>query len=387
MTTTITKTGTRATVCHLAATALCCFAAGSAPNLTMAQESHEDRCLGVINKSRGEARSIASREDFFTHQRNFCREFESARSDERTASFGLSYNVLSLSSSSSRMSADAVAEQYCEEDGTIRHSDEDYDNYTSQVPDDAFRAYEACLRMAQQDGVIFDHDGSVFIHNELLFGVRFNADSREETARVRWTAIPRDGTTCEWEGTAESGNAIDMTDSSQANLRCQRENWKSKSAVIIDRENGSARMAFDWPAYAQENGGYFPVNLLKEVQDRISHLEGDVKDIEAKKLRIETGDIDLYHERTPELLRPTQGTGGNYAPRGTIEGEVNFEAPFKSVPKVVFGFNALDISHDRNTRLRLSVRDVDENGFTYRFVTWADTKIYWARGSWIAYGR
>ena len=129
MTTKITETGIRATGRHLAAAALCCFAVGFAPNQTTAQESHEDRCLGVINMSRGEARSIASQEDFFTHQRNYCREFESARSSGRTASFGVSYNVLSLSASSSRMSTEAVAEQYCEEDGTIRRNEADYNNY------------------------------------------------------------------------------------------------------------------------------------------------------------------------------------------------------------------------------------------------------------------
>ena len=113
----------------------------------------------------------------------------------------------------------------------------------------------------------------MFTHKELLFGVRFNANSEGETANVRWAAVPRRGTTCEWEGVAESRNFIAMQDSSQANLRCRRDSWESKSAVIIDRANGSARMKFDWQAYAQANGEYLPVNLLQELQQKMAALQ------------------------------------------------------------------------------------------------------------------
>lgn len=315
MTNGVLRTPAWATGRHLALTvvALCYFSVAFAPSLTIAQESLEDRCLGVINKSRSEARSIATKKDFFTHQKNFCREFSSARSSGRTASFGMSYDVLSLSSGSSRMSAEAVAEQYCEQNGAVRRNDVDYDNYTSQVPRDAFSAYEACLKSARDGGVIFDHHGSVFTHNELLFGVRFNATTEGETARIRWTAVPKTGTTCSWEGSAETGNVIVMQDSSQANLRCQRDNWQSKSAVVVDRQNGTARMRFDWQGYAQANGEYHPVSKLYEMQQNILELQRI--SAELKKTLVPAGTIAAFvqdgRDVCPEHWSKADGQNGH----------------------------------------------------------------------------
>ena len=358
------------------------FAAGYTPNLAIAQESDQDRCLGVINKSRGETRSIASRKEFLRHQENFCREYHSSKQSGRSASFGVSYNVLSLSSGSSRMSADAVATKYCRDGGTTRRGEEDYENYTSQVPGDAFRAYEACLR-STKGGVVFDHDGLVVTHGELLFGVRFNARTEGEEAKVRWTAVPEEGTTCSWihrgRGVEGNGSVIIMQDSSQVNLRCQRENWKSKSAVTIDRANGEARMAFHWPAYAESNSGYFPVDVLNTMKIEIADLRQKLGELQADAIRIESGTLSLPNDQ--QILHRS----GNYVTRG-MEGRVKFEKEFSSKPEVVLNLSRLDIDERWNARIRVLPIKIEKSGFSYKFFTWADTKIYEAIGTWIAYG-
>ncbi len=358
------------------------FADGFSSNLAVAQESDQDRCLGVINQSRGETKSIASRQEFLRHQENFCREYQSSKQSGRTASFGTSYNVLSLSSSSSRMSADAVATKYCRDGGTTRRSEEDYENYTSQIPGEAFRAYEACLRSAE-GGVVFDHDGSVVTHRELLFGVRFNARTEGEQAEVRWTAVPEEGTTCNWihrgQGVEGNGNVIVMQDSSQANLRCQREDWKSKSAVTIDRANGDARMAFFWPAYAKTNSGYFPVDVLNDMKVEIADLRKNLRQLQADAIRIESGSLSLPDDR--RIL----SRNGNYVRRG-IRDRVEFEKEFSSKPTVIVNLSRLDIDQRWNARIRVLSTKIDKSGFSYEFFTWSDTKIYEAIGTWIAYG-
>lgn len=366
----------------LFAVAVLCYAAEFTANVAVAQESHQDRCLGVINQSRGETRSIASRQEFLRHRENFCREYRSSKQSGRSASFGASYNVLSLSSSSSRMSADAVATKYCRDGETTRRGEEDYKNYTSQVPGEAFRAYEACLR-STEGGVIFDHDGSVFIHNELLFGVRFNARIEGEQAEVRWAAVPEEGTTCNWihrgEGVEGNGHVIVMQDSSQANLRCRRENWRSRSAVTIDRANGDARMAFHWPAYAEANGGHYPVDVLNEMKVEIADLRQELKQLGASSVRIESGSLSLPDDR--KIL----DTRGNYIARG-VRGRIEFSREFSSKPEVIINLSRLDIDQQWNTRIRVLPTKVDKSGFSYDLFTWGDTKIYEAVGTWIAYG-
>lgn len=360
------------------------FGAGYAPNLAVAQESDQDRCLGVINKSRGETRSMASKKEFLRHQENFCREYQSSKQSGRSASFGVSYNVLSLSSGSSRMSADAVATKYCRDGETTRRGEEDYENYTSQVPSEAFGAYKACLR-STKGGVVFDHDGLVVTHREFLFGVRFNARTEGEKAEVRWTAVPKEGTICNWihrgRGVEGNGSVIIMQDSSQANLRCQRENWKSKSAVTIDRANGDARMTLHWPAYAESNSGYFPVDVLNAMKVEIADLRQKLREVQAAAIRIESGTISLPNDRQVLNRR------GNYVTRG-IESRVEFEKEFSSKPKVVMNLSRLDIDGKWNARIRILPIEtkIDKSGFSYKFFTWADTKIYEAKGTWIAYG-
>ena len=383
--TTMRRTVLRSVGFCFAVAALCYTAAEFiTANVTVAQESDQDRCLGVINQSRGQTRSIASRQEFFRHRETFCREYHNSKAERRSASFGTSYNVLSLSSSSSRMSTEAVATKYCRDGETTERGEEDYENYTSQIPGEAFRAYEACLRSAK-GGVIFDHDGSVFTHRDLLFGVRFKARTEGEQAEVRWSAVPEEGTTCDWihrgQGVEDSGSVIVMQDSSQANLHCRRENWNSKSAVTIDRANGDARMAFHWPAYAEANGRHYPVDVLNDMKVEIADLQQELGQLRADAVRIESGVLSLPDDK--QVLNKK----GNYVTRG-IRRRIEFTKKFSSKPTVVVNLSRLDIDQRSNIRIRVRVlpTEVDESGFSYDFFTWADTKIYEAMGTWIAYG-
>ena len=277
-----------------------------APIPATTQESNEDRCLGVINKGRAETRTVVSQDDFFRHRDNFCREYNSSRQTGRVASYGGSYKFLSFSASTSRMSAEAVAARYCRDTSEERRREADYENYTSQVPREAFEAYRACLRSANTDGVFVDHDGFVLLHNELLFGVRFQSSSAGEVAQMRATSTS--GVTCLWKHLGEdvqgNGDVIVMRSSTQANLHCTRERWDAESGVTIDRANGSARMAFRWLPYDEDLN---PVDRLNEMQERIEETQAEITSLRENGV-VPAGTIAAFYSETcPAHWSPANG--------------------------------------------------------------------------------
>ena len=65
---------------------------------------------------------------------------------------------------------------------------------------------------------------------------------------------------------------------------------------------------------------------------------------------------------------------------------MNFNVPFSRPPAVTAGFTELDVLDGANLRLTFEVNVVDERGFNYTLVTWADTRVYSADVTWMAVG-
>ncbi|KFA71792.1 hypothetical protein S40288_07429 [Stachybotrys chartarum IBT 40288] len=63
-------------------------------------------------------------------------------------------------------------------------------------------------------------------------------------------------------------------------------------------------------------------------------------------------------------------------PRHQTEGRITFAEEFKSIPRVTTGITKLDISNQANSRVQVSVTDIDEKGFTIHADSWADTELY-----------
>ncbi len=63
-----------------------------------------------------------------------------------------------------------------------------------------------------------------------------------------------------------------------------------------------------------------------------------------------------------------------------------FTRIFKNAPAIQTGLSGIDCDHSANLRINIQARDVTENGFTLRIVTWEDTRIARAAISWSAIG-
>ena len=75
------------------------------------------------------------------------------------------------------------------------------------------------------------------------------------------------------------------------------------------------------------------------------------------------------------------------APQLENKKRITFATPFKDAqpPKIVCFLNLLDIDRNTNWRVKAYASDIDANGFTIHVDTWADTILYSAGVTWLAY--
>ena len=107
--------------------------------------------------------------------------------------------------------------------------------------------------------------------------------------------------------------------------------------------------------------------------------------IPGSRWMLQAGDenIPANHPNKPEFYN------GTYEGQRTILVPVRFDQPFKKTPLVVVSLSKIDAGDFENLRInRLMVRaqKVRLNGFDLCFETWADSKVYDAAATWIAFG-
>lgn len=65
--------------------------------------------------------------------------------------------------------------------------------------------------------------------------------------------------------------------------------------------------------------------------------------------------------------------------------EVRFENPFIKKPKVMLSVTQLDADKEANLRYNAEALSISRDGFTIKFRTWSDSKIFSASGYWLAH--
>ncbi|KAK5135479.1 hypothetical protein LTR08_005267 [Meristemomyces frigidus] len=73
-------------------------------------------------------------------------------------------------------------------------------------------------------------------------------------------------------------------------------------------------------------------------------------------------------------------------PRPKTTGKVKFKQRFDQVPTVLAALNTIDAAANADLRVKVSVSEVDREGFRWNLETWDDSTLYSAGASWIALG-
>ncbi|KAI8650653.1 ZnMc domain-containing protein [Fusarium keratoplasticum] len=81
----------------------------------------------------------------------------------------------------------------------------------------------------------------------------------------------------------------------------------------------------------------------------------------------------------------TQETRPWNQPQLTQSKRINFKTPFKSPPKVITWLQSLDMDKKKNWRIKVYPTDIDAKGFTIHADSWADSILYSAGVTWLAY--
>jgi hypothetical protein len=97
-------------------------------------------------------------------------------------------------------------------------------------------------------------------------------------------------------------------------------------------------------------------------------------------MTIQSGTFIFDSSAYPQLIDNDPGgdrSAQNYIP---------FATAFTGTPTVVVSLNRIDIGSQENSRVLLATDTINANGFELIVTTWADTVLYSAGVSWIAYG-
>ena len=128
--------------------------------------------------------------------------------------------------------------------------------------------------------------------------------------------------------------------------------------------------------------------------DKILPSSGYCAKIEAvtnSNVRIESGEIEI-HDVEDAVLTNTDRCPEEGGLRGHTQKYQEFYEPFEKPPNVVLSLMGIDhtiVKTVNNLRINTNVVEetVTAEGFYYNLNTWCDTRIVWAKASWIAYGQ
>jgi hypothetical protein len=63
---------------------------------------------------------------------------------------------------------------------------------------------------------------------------------------------------------------------------------------------------------------------------------------------------------------------------------ISFPKPFKVKPDVMVALTMIDVAGSVGTRVSVTADGISRDGFTAVIKTWADSKVYAIKGSWVA---
>ena len=131
-----------------------------------------------------------------------------------------------------------------------------------------------------------------------------------------------------------------------------------------------------------------PDNNYTIFTKKIEELEKKIKNLEENQnnsqIKIQSG---THHEEF--WKQDNQYNWINTTDKGfrNVKIYINFKESYKKPPHVLVSLAGLDCEYSKNTRVYVSALDISICGFNLEMATFGDSKIYYVKANWVAYGQ
>ena len=258
-------------------TILTILTAGAIGTSSIYGQDQPDRCLELLRYSRTISQTLMSETQFDIAKSNFCSEYQESRAAGRSANYGGSYELLSVSMGTASNSDQNVASKYCADSEIGGGTSADFQQYLTGIDPGAYSAYSACVN-ARTSGVEVRLLGNA-TRDRLEVLVSFVTDNADDEADLMWTSSTP--VTCRSdvaEGGDPDSQRFRLSSDERTLLVCSRDNPRADPRIEADyvnvvRRNGNAAVSIAWQKY-NENGT--PINTMEAVQDSLARLSAEL---------------------------------------------------------------------------------------------------------------
>merc|ERR1719239_1842754 len=141
----------------------------------------------------------------------------------------------------------------------------------------------------------------------------------------------------------------------------------------------------NWVMYLFFHFCYFVVHVIKqeevnsEVQDQLDDVDNEIAEVKEKVHElghVETGKLAFGNSAN---WTASPGTDLHYK-----DIAVTFKSAYKSPPKVMISVTTIDAPFHRNDRRNCHARNINNQGFTIRCITWDDSFYFHLKVRWMS---
>ena len=247
-------------------------------------------CIELIRNSRTIAVTIQDESELSAIVRDYCNEYQRSRNENRSASYGASYKLLSLSMDTDNTNEEEIASKYCRYDSTTTSNARHFKQYLSGIAPGAYAAYLACVNSKEVSYRVLSPPTPTTL--ELV--VEFNSDDSNAATELSWSSPSVPVVNCAWETAPESSaREITLAADTKTRLICTRTDPQSEPRLQPDHINvvriggGAGDISIPWQKYNEDSE---PISTLgevsRQVNSQVERVQGTINNLAAENANL-----------------------------------------------------------------------------------------------------
>ena len=127
---------------------------------------------------------------------------------------------------------------------------------------------------------------------------------------------------------------------------------------------------------------------MENIAKKVEELERKIKYLEEKQnnsqIKIQSGEHQEEFWRSDNQYNWINKSIKGYR---NIKVYINFQEKYKIPPQVHVSLKGIDCNNNKNIRVYVNALDITTVGFNLEMATYGDSKIYYVKAGWVAYGQ